>query len=450
MRGLEEYMTDLHLSLDCGDSAEKSPGAKSPSQQGETSHLPREYVTSHSLYLNRQSLKDIPEYVLKCTELKNLYLEGNKMPSLPENMFSCLPNLIWLDLRNNQLTGLPADIGQHRCLKTLLLEGNPITELPVELGTVITLRALSLRRCPVSFPPQDVLQQGLAHILQFLRQRAIAQWPLSVHRTLPVNQPSEDLDMPAVDRLPLAEVLSSSTDLEEEVDDSELQHFEELRQRMIQMERADLGYISSTIQSTHRLRTTGGDRSPKIHPMSTKRTQEVQGLFPELPSSNFQHRKRSKERRLTAMKNPKEKQALLEQRRKDEEVLLEWRNQARIMQERKILEQKQDTRQWQREENSMSVSQNEALNTLQRSRMSPMAHKETENTRVARDRELEQRIRNHVQMIQERRRRPRGPPEAEAQETEKLQLEFAKRRQERDLEYRFTAFTGETFVFYDK
>ncbi|KAK3554142.1 hypothetical protein QTP70_019074, partial [Hemibagrus guttatus] len=113
----------------------------------------------------------------------NLYLEGNELSSLPDNLFSRLPHLLWLDLRNNQLICLPADIGQHRCLKTLLLEGNLITELPVELGNTITLRALSLRNCPISFPPQEVLQQGLAHILQFLRRTAMAQRPLSVHST---------------------------------------------------------------------------------------------------------------------------------------------------------------------------------------------------------------------------------------------------------------------------
>lgn len=50
-------------------------------------------------------------------------------------------------------------------------------------GNMITLRAVSLRKCPISFPPQEVLQQGLAHILQFLRRTAVAQRPLSVHST---------------------------------------------------------------------------------------------------------------------------------------------------------------------------------------------------------------------------------------------------------------------------
>lgn len=74
--------------------------------------------------------------------------------------------------------------------------------------------------------------------------------------------------MPAVERLPLSEVLQSSVDLCEEADDSELQRFRELRQRMIQMERADLGYLSPAAQPLRRLRAAGGDRS---HAMSSRR-----------------------------------------------------------------------------------------------------------------------------------------------------------------------------------
>ncbi|XP_056113695.1 leucine-rich repeat-containing protein 27-like [Rhinichthys klamathensis goyatoka] len=56
-----------------------------------------------------------------------------------------------------------------RCLKTLLLEGNPITALPPELGNLMSLKALSLRNCPLTFPPRDVLDLGLPKILHHLR-----------------------------------------------------------------------------------------------------------------------------------------------------------------------------------------------------------------------------------------------------------------------------------------
>ena len=74
--------------------------------------------------------------------------------------------------------------------------------------------------------------------------------------------------MPAVERLPLSEVLQASVDLCEEADDSELRRFKGLQQRMIQMERADLGYLTPETQSPRHLRAAGGDR---FHPLSTRR-----------------------------------------------------------------------------------------------------------------------------------------------------------------------------------
>ncbi|XP_026080704.1 leucine-rich repeat-containing protein 27 isoform X3 [Carassius auratus] len=125
------------------------------------------------LCLSRRALRSIPASVLHTTHLKSLYLEGNEISSLPERFFSRMSSLVWLDVRNNRLSGLPAAIGQHRCLKTLLLEGNPISALPPELGHVITLKALSLRKCPLVFPPQDVLDRGLPSILHYLRSSAL-------------------------------------------------------------------------------------------------------------------------------------------------------------------------------------------------------------------------------------------------------------------------------------
>jgi len=45
---------------------------------------------------------------------QHLYLEGNSLIELPDNFFDRLPALLWLDLRNNQLTALPASVGRHQ------------------------------------------------------------------------------------------------------------------------------------------------------------------------------------------------------------------------------------------------------------------------------------------------------------------------------------------------
>lgn len=47
-------------------------------------------------------------------EFQFLYLEGNLISSLPEDLFDCLPNLRWLDLRNNHISEIPQIIGTHR------------------------------------------------------------------------------------------------------------------------------------------------------------------------------------------------------------------------------------------------------------------------------------------------------------------------------------------------
>ncbi|XP_048393954.1 leucine-rich repeat-containing protein 27-like [Stegostoma tigrinum] len=109
---------------------------------------------------------DMPRYI------EHLYLEGNLLQELPGELFEHLPQLVWLDLRKNRLQKLPARIGTHRCLRTLLLETNPLIELPLELGNVLSLKALNLRNCPLQFPPLDIVHLGTQIILSFLRQQA--------------------------------------------------------------------------------------------------------------------------------------------------------------------------------------------------------------------------------------------------------------------------------------
>lgn len=46
--------------------------------------------------------------------LQYLYLEGNRLSDIPGSFFASLPGLLWLDLRNNQIASLPAQIGSHR------------------------------------------------------------------------------------------------------------------------------------------------------------------------------------------------------------------------------------------------------------------------------------------------------------------------------------------------
>ena len=78
-------------------------------------------------------LSSLPAEIGQLTNLQTLYLNDNQLSSLPAE-FGQLTNLQALDLRSNQLSSLPAEFGHlHSSLKKLTLDGNPLESLPPEI-----------------------------------------------------------------------------------------------------------------------------------------------------------------------------------------------------------------------------------------------------------------------------------------------------------------------------
>ncbi|XP_051883600.1 leucine-rich repeat-containing protein 27-like isoform X2 [Pristis pectinata] len=274
--------------------------------------------------LSGRGLEQLPEHVLQRPGLENLYLEGNAISELSEDFFHRLPNLIWLDLRNNKLTRLPLSIGNHRCLKTLLLEGNPIRKLPVELGNVTSLKALNLRKCPIEFPPDGVLQQGLAIILAFLRKPGAIEAEHSAESAC-------DTEMPVIEKLQLNALTESSLDFS---DENERQQFKTLKQKLAQEERRE-GFLQSR-------KVWGAGFLSNVPSILRKEGSNPNAIFPESKAYDVSIQvKRKKDLRLAALKELKEKQAYIEQRKLDHKALKNWRDQAKLMQEKKERERKQ-------------------------------------------------------------------------------------------------------------
>jgi hypothetical protein len=104
--------------------------------------------------------------------LQVLYLQNNKIINVPEDFFTSLPSLMWLDLRDNAITEIPKSIQNHPSLTHLLLQNNQLTTLPNELGTV-NLKVLQLTGNPLSYPPTEILKMGVKDILNFLHNKYI-------------------------------------------------------------------------------------------------------------------------------------------------------------------------------------------------------------------------------------------------------------------------------------
>ncbi|XP_078269808.1 leucine-rich repeat-containing protein 27-like isoform X2 [Rhinoraja longicauda] len=369
--------------------------------------------------LSGRGLAQLPEHVLQMPWLKNLYLEGNALSELSEDFFHRLPNLIWLDLRNNKLTSLPLSIGDHRCLKTLLLEGNPIRKLPVELGNMTSLKALNLRKCPIEFPPDGVLHQGLVTILAFLRKPMTSE---DEHAAVPAC----DTEMPVIEKLHLNTRAESSLDFANE---KERQRFKALKQKLMQEEARDVFLQSRKVW--------GAGFNSSVPNVLRKEGSNLNAFFPEAKAYDLSiQAKRKKELKLAAQKELKEKQAFIEQRRLDHKALMNWREQAKLLQEKKEKERKQ--RSLRSSENNMIVknapfaTDPNYYHTVRRadSKRSPVQkrnrnvefEKEMEDVRAARDRDLQLRIQQHIKLMRARRKQPNGTPQEE--------LEAAKRELE--------------------
>ncbi|XP_041116767.1 leucine-rich repeat-containing protein 27-like isoform X2 [Polyodon spathula] len=458
----EESYEDQDVSLDRGDNTEKAIEHYT-SEKIKRSLEDIEHNAAATLDLSRKSLQHVDD-LFNISRIENLYLEGNEISSLPDHFFSELSNLVWLDLRNNQINCLPPGIGQHRCLKTLLLEGNPIKELPIELGNLITLSALSLRQCPIEFPPENIVHQGLQAILKFLRSAMTGK---------PIYTRNSFQEMPPIEKLRLTDLVKSSLELSEEwPNDEEMKRFEKLRKEMMQADEADMGDTDQAFQLVPSIDRAvlkcKGPRKTIIASLPKRKQVPLKYTFPELPHYDNQSRTTAQERRLLALKDLKEKQALIEQRRKDQELLKEWREHSKCMQEKGEMESRQGGMALVKSDEVLKnapyavdpdfyrmLDSRECIKPGSREEQKLLTRKslkDIEEARAARDRELEHRIRTHIQMMQERRRKSKGTVQEEIDATrtemetaQKLQSEVVQRKLERDvpLEYRFTAFTGE-------
>ncbi|KAJ6668936.1 hypothetical protein lerEdw1_007745 [Lerista edwardsae] len=311
-------------------------------------------TSSVSLDLSRKDLQHLTADLYKLFNLKHLHVEGNALSLIPEDFFQHLPNLVWLDLRYNKIKELPSGIGCHKQLKTLLLERNPLKRLPVELGNLTSLTALNLRHCPLEFPPPEVIQKGLPAILCFLQKfsnqdpdyseavniefpslleqeaRAIVkEYKRKCDRPPDRRKAFNDLwkqmsffKMLPVEKLNLSDLMKSSLDLSDGwPNEEEMIRFQRLRDELMQDEREE--YLSNKIttnESTSSLpRTrTKGSVSCKSSMLSSR---GKKSMFPAVSSYDLIiQTKRAEDSRLAALKEMKEKQALIEQRRKQVQV----------------------------------------------------------------------------------------------------------------------------------
>ncbi|XP_045475586.1 leucine-rich repeat-containing protein 27-like [Harmonia axyridis] len=128
-------------------------------------------IADHS----EEELTKIPEDVLRMFNLKMLYLQDNSIEYLPDDFFTILSKLNWLDLRKNKLRCIPKSIANHENLENLLVSNNYLEKLPNELGLVPKLRVLHVSMNPLIYPSRSVINEGSEAICAYLKERYLLE-----------------------------------------------------------------------------------------------------------------------------------------------------------------------------------------------------------------------------------------------------------------------------------
>ncbi|XP_046371501.1 leucine-rich repeat-containing protein 27-like isoform X2 [Haliotis rufescens] len=487
------------------ESREDSPSvralAKTRQQEEEVLQIIRQVdaLGANTLDLSNKGLLHLPEEVLELKGLENLYLEGNELAYLPEDFFCCLSNLKWLDLRRNFLSRLPtSSIGKHQHLRNLLLEGNNLRTLPLELGFVSTLHGLNITNNPLEFPPLEILEKGTVEVLRFLTEMLEAksakftngdsillskedsssddEWDGSLGEIARMRQRarSKHHQKSAGSNSDIGGLVPHSAELHRPVSytDIKQQHLEKLKKvgASGKLESAAIRKLLARKRSSKSLLMT-----PKRIPGHAKGDRRKSGSsvmswkvnqYPEPPVPEYVDLRMAEERKAAKIRELKEKQDAILQRRRDEQMLKDWREETKKLKQKKYFESVQkgtkdfldpatqapygfDKEQLKMMTNEERIKQDvKTAHERIRRAISPATRQRVEEEKAARIQELERRIKDHTSNMVDRRRRPKGTPQEEMEAAKRelavadhLHQELLARREE--LEYRFRAFTAD-------
>jgi Leucine-rich repeat (LRR) protein len=133
--------------------------------------LPASMITWTSLTdlrIAQNAFQVIPEVIYELSNLMHLDIGGNTFSYLPDELFSCLPELLTFHCGNSNLSEIPYSIGMCSKLTDIRLDQNIFREIPYSVGKCESLRVITADWHIVVNPPQEVVSRGISRINEYL------------------------------------------------------------------------------------------------------------------------------------------------------------------------------------------------------------------------------------------------------------------------------------------
>ncbi|KAJ8912934.1 hypothetical protein NQ315_017265 [Exocentrus adspersus] len=140
--------------------------------QNSIKHLPDmgELRKLQLLYAQHNDIEEIPSFQ-GCEQIQEIYFGNNCIKEIPAEICENLLHLKILELRDNQIEIIPAEITNMAHLTKLDLTNNSITELPNTMGLMPHLQALKVEGNKLKQVRLDIIHAGTNRILRHLREK---------------------------------------------------------------------------------------------------------------------------------------------------------------------------------------------------------------------------------------------------------------------------------------
>ncbi|XP_072739030.1 E3 ubiquitin-protein ligase LRSAM1 isoform X1 [Ciconia boyciana] len=157
-------------------------------------------ITVKVLDLHDNQLASLPADIGQLTSLQVLNLEKNLLKCLPQSIGD-LAQLQMLNVKGNKLKELPATVSGLRSLRTLNVSENMLQELPRVLAHIRTLETLTLDASSMTYPSPDICSAGTESVQQFLcKECGIAYYPPSQYLLPTLESDGGGTSVDGVDR----------------------------------------------------------------------------------------------------------------------------------------------------------------------------------------------------------------------------------------------------------
>ncbi|XP_015278585.1 PREDICTED: E3 ubiquitin-protein ligase LRSAM1 [Gekko japonicus] len=142
-------------------------------------------ITVKVLDLHDNQLTSLPADIGQLTTLQVLNVERNLLKALPHSIGD-LVQLQTLNVKGNKLKELPASLSNLRSLRTLDISENQVRVLPQALAHIRTLETMTLDASSMTYPPDTICSAGTEAIQQFLCEESGIEYNPPSQYLLPV------------------------------------------------------------------------------------------------------------------------------------------------------------------------------------------------------------------------------------------------------------------------